>query len=576
MQNFIRNFLATLLALVIFVAVLLAVVVAKTSQKESIADRSYLVIDIYGHLPEYHAALDVMGQVTGGKPETVQRILDNLQKSRVDDRIAGVILKLSTNNDLGWAAMQEIRQAIRQVQEADKQVLGYCDSMDQRTYYLAAACDSLYAPPTAYITYHGFAAVSTHLRGTLEKLGVELELDQLREYKSAAELVTREDLSPHARENREWILAEMWGGYTEALRADRGLTETQVTDLMQRAVMTASEAVAGNLLDRLLYWDQFADQLQGGDDALHTVASSRYAEEDPADLDLTGEQTIAVIHVGGMLGGRQSRVDPLLGEMIGHETVRAQLQRARLDDEVAAVVLRVDSPGGESLTSDLIGRAVARTAAEKPVVVSMTNVAASGGYMISYRASRILADPLTITGSIGSISTHLNLAELFAKLGVTHDSVAKGPMALYDASHRGLSDAEWDRFTTNHRLDYENWLRDIAQHRNLDLADLEKLVHGRVWTGNQAVAHGLVDELGGLERAVAVAKELAGIPAEEMVTLEHYPEQKDLLALVLDGEEDPLVLARWQLYRSLASEWNETLHLLTQARLAWWDGFEIR
>ncbi len=577
MGAFIRSFLASFLALVVLIAALLGWVAAKTSAQAKIEDHSYLVIDLYGQIPEYPVMGGLLEEIVGGEGETLHRILTNLAKAQVDDRIAGVIMKFSSHNDLGFAAMQEIRSAVHALRAAGKPVFGFCDSMDQRTYFLAAACDSLYAAPTAYVTYHGFAAVSTHVRGTLEKLGVEPEVHQLREYKAAAEVITRDNLSAHARENRQWILAELWDVYTAALQADRGLTTAEVEQLMAKAVLTADDAVVGGLFDRLAYWDQLADQLKAqGNERLRTVGQERYAHEDPEDLGLKGKHKVAVVHANGMIGGRRSRIDPLLGVMMGHETVTADLQRAREDEDVVAIVLRVDSQGGESLTSDLIGRAVALTAQSKPVVVSMVNVAASGGYMVAYRANRLIANPLTITGSIGSISARFNLEGLYTKLGVTHDAVTAGPMALFDVSYRNLTDQEWERFTENHWDEYNAWLRDIARWRRLELAELEGLVHGRVWSGRQAVANGLVDELGGLERAIAVAKELAEIPPEKTVTLVHYPQQKDLFELLFGGEEDPVSIARWVFLRSLNSDWAETRHFLTGARLAWWPGFALR
>jgi len=244
--------------------------------------------------------------------------------------------------------------------------------------------------------------------------------------------------------------------------------------------------------------------------------------------------------------------------------VVAELRRARKDDRVAAVVFRVDSGGGEALASDLIGHEVERTVKAKPVVVSMVDVAASGGYHISYRASKIVAGPLTMTGSIGSISGKPNLRGLFDKLGVTQDFVTKGPMALMFSDYRNFTPEERDRFEQNHWDGFNAWLRDVAEHRAMTFAEAEKLAHGRVWTGRQAKANGLVDELGGLDKAVEIAKELAGIPVEENVSLLHYPKKKGLWSLFFGGGVNVRSLLRWALYRFVQDDLVATRKLIEE------------
>jgi protease-4 len=269
-----------------------------------------------------------------------------------------------------------------------------------------------------------------------------------------------------------------------------------------------------------------------------------------------------VVHAQGTIGGRKSGANPVLGVMMGHETVVADLRRARKNDKVAAVVFRVDSRGGEALASDLIGHEVERTAEIKPVVVSMVDVAASGGYHIAYRASKIVADPLTLTGSIGSINMKPNLKGLYDKLGITYDFVTKGPMALMYSDYRNFTPEEKDRFQKNHWDGFNHWLRDVAEHRGMTFEEAEKLAHGRVWTGRQAKANGLVDELGGLDKAVAIAKDLAGIPEEEPVTLLHFPKKKGWLNLFFGGGSDSQSFLNWALYRFVQDDLIATLKLL--------------
>lgn len=568
MKAFFRTFFATLLALIVLVAAVVGAVVIKSGQKPKIKDHSYLVVDIYGEVLEYDPPGGIVSELIGGGPETLHRILGNLEKAAVDDRVDGVVMKLSASNNLGSAMRGEIREAVKKVRGSGKKVYAFADYMDSRTYLVAAACDSIYMPSTAYINFVGFRVASTHFKGTLEKLGIKPNVHQIKDYKSAAELVTRSDMSPEAREMYGWMLDEGWDYYVSCLEEDRGLSEEQIVENMDYALLRPVEAVERGLVDRLLYWDELEDMLKGEkDEKLRTVSMCRYEEEDPADLGLEGKKKIAVVHAQGMIGGRESKVDPMLGILMGHESVNADLRRAMDDEDVVAIVFRVNSPGGESLASDLIGHQVHIAAGIKPVVVSMVNVAGSGGYMISYRASKMVADPMTITGSIGSISMKMNMKGLYDKLGMTQDYVTKGPKALLWSDTRDFTPEERARFEENHWADFNAWLADVAAFRGMTFEEAEKLAHGRIWTGRQAKENGLVDEVGGLDRAVEIAKELAEIPADEKVTLVHYPEKQELLDMILSGGGDAVTTAaRWALYRFVRGEVAGTIEMLETGR----------
>jgi len=574
-NSFFHQFLASALGGLCVLALIAGLVVLKLSGgKEKIRDRSWLIVDLYGGLPEYDLPGGLPGAVMGGD-QTLQQVLTNLEMARADERIAGVILKLSANMDAGAGKLQELRDAIHATRAAGKKVVGWADSMERGTVWLAAACDTILMPPTGYLQFVGFAQSSLHLKNLFDKAGVKENLHKIKDYKAAAEMLQRADASPEAVENREWMMRERWEMLVSDLQADRGLSGAQVTALMQRALFTPEEAVAARLVDRLAYWDELEAALKGKDDErLRTVSAERYASEKPAKLGLKGKKTIAVIHAHGMLGGRESRVDPLLGPMIGHETVCAEFRRARRDEKVAAVVFRIDSSGGEALCSDLIGHEVEITAKVKPVVVSMVDVAASGGYHVSYRASRIVALPATTTGSIGSISGKVNIKGLLDRLGVTYSDVTLGPNALLGSDRRDYTPEEWEIFTRNHWADFNAWLADVAEHRGLPFAEAEKLAHGRVWTGRQAVQNRLIDETGGLPRAIAAAKELAKIAADDKVTVAHFPEKQGLLATLTSGGGsdknggqaaalDAVGLAGWRAREALGQTWR----LLTGAPL---------
>ena len=565
MKSFFVAFLGALLAIIVLVLLVGSIGGYMAGKQPAIEDRSWLIVEMYGDLLEYDPPGGIMSQLVDSDVETLQRILDNLEKAAVDDRIEGVIFKVAAGNSVGTAMLQEIRGAIRRVQDTDKKVLVWAESFDRQDYLLLAACDEVLVPPTAYIGFTGFSSETLHVKRAFDKLGIKPNIHKIKDYKSAAETVIREDMSEPAREMRGWIMDEMWETLLETLAADRGFDEEKIVELMQHAYFTADEALDSGLIDRIAYWDELETELKGADeDALRAVSQGRYADVLRSKLDLDGDKTIAVIHAQGMIIGRRNDVNPLLGLTMGHESIIAEFRRARLDDDVAAIVFRVNSRGGDALGSDLMGHEVEITVGVKPVVVSMVDVAASGGYHISYRASKIVADPMTITGSIGSISGKFNMKDFYDKLGITFDHVERGPMATIESDLRDFTPEERARFEENHWNGFNDWLRDVAEHRDMSFEDAEKLAHGRVWTGRQAVANGLVDEIGDLKHAIELAGQLAGIPADEQVTVEHFPKQKGLLESLMSGDSAGATAAHWIVYRTIREDVAETLDFVVQ------------
>jgi len=557
MKTFVNSLLGTLAGITLIVLVVGGIAAVAANKKEPIEDGSWLVVELYGEIPEYDPPGGIMSKITGEEGETVTRVLENMRKARFDDRIAGVILKVGMENSTGFGVAQEIRGAIKRLQQSGKKVYGYADSFDARDYYILAACDEIMTPETAYINFTGMASNSIHVKNALEKLGIHPNIHKIKEYKAAAEVVTRTDMSEPARQNREWIMSDLWDFMMRDLNADRDLDETKVVELMEHAIFTAPEAREAGLIDEMMYWDQLEDKLKGKDDEkLSTVSQSRYAKVETSRLHLDGDKTIAIIHAQGTIAGRKSGINPLLGITMGHETIVEELHRAREDEDVAAIIFRVDSGGGDSLSSDLMGHEVEIAAAKKPVVVSMVDVAASGGYAIAYRASKIVADEATITGSIGSISAKFNVRPMWEKVGVTHDDLSRGPNALLYSSWHDFTPEQRARFEEDHWEGFNMWLRDVAEHRGLGFEDAEKLAHGRVWTGRQAKENGLIDEVGDLEFAVQLAKGLAEIPADDKVTRAHYPRAKGLLESLLSG--DMATAARWVVYRAIRKEIADT------------------
>ena len=529
---------------------------------------SYLVVDVYGDIPPYDAPESISSSIFGHE-ETFTRILDNLEKAAADKRINGVIMKISDSNSLGLASLGELRDAIAKVQKAGKEVLAYSDGLDRNSLYLASACDSIFMPEIADVSFTGMGETNVFAKGTLQKLGVHQNLHKIKDYKTAAELLQRDNMSPEAKEMAGWLINETWDVELGAISRDRGIAVDSLETCMQTALFTAPEAKAAGLIDACLYWDQLEDRL-GGDDFL-SVDEDTYGDVSRAEAGIHGKHHIAVVHAYGDIGGRESRSGGLSGAVMGHETVIDDLRSAEEDDAAKAIIFRVDSPGGESLASQLIAREVARIAKKKPVIVSMGDVAASGGYAIAYNGTKIVADSLTITGSIGSIFGKMNVAGLWNKGGVTFDAVTKGPNALFFSEFTDFDAEQWKRVETYHNASFDLWLRDISAARKIPIDQLRSISEGRVWTGRQAVANHLIDATGGWEKAVELAKSEAKLPPEDAVIFDHYPRKVGIITLLTSGKA-PITIARLMITRWMHTDFAETKRLLLSGQMSLYTG----
>jgi protease-4 len=577
----IRSLALTFINLIVVIAVIAGVIALAMNRTPEVDDGSWLVLDLHTELPAYDPPGAFPGNLLAQTPLTLQTALDALAKAAVDERTTGVIWKVSAGHGTSWGKLQELRDGIRAVRDAGKPVYAWSPSLDLRSLYLAAACDSLFMPGGGYCQVRGMSRESLHLRETLAKLGVEPWISKIREYKSAAELVTETEMTPEAEAQAQRLLDATWQEVTAAVATGRGITEADLRAFMAQGAQRPTEAAQAGVVDRLLYWQDLEAQLlaaaEDGDDerqSLPTVSAAQYREIPWQDLGREGEETIAMVHAQGMIMGRDSGVNPLLGITMGHRSVVRELRRARLDEEVAAIVLRLDSPGGDAMASDLIGHEVALCAAAKPTVVSMVGVGASGGYQVSFRASHMLANPLARVGSIGSISGIFNARELYDHLGVGKDHVTAGPMASLGRDDRAPTDAEWEAFTSNHEADFRAWLEEVAERRGYTWEEAEQVAYGRVFTGREAVANGLIDGLGNVQDAVRKAAALAEIPPETPLRVVHLPEPRNPVEQVLGGSQDdgPVASALpWLTYRQLREQARTTLQWLQHAPAATWQ-----
>jgi protease-4 len=473
----------------------------------------------------------------------LQDLLDGLRRAAGDDRVRALVVKVGGSR-IGLAKIQELRAAIGDFRASGKLAVAWAESFGEFVhgnlpYYLASGFDRVYLQPSGTLGLTGVAVQQVFFRDALEKLGVGFESAKRYEYKSAPEQFTESGFTGPAREAEARLAESVTEQLVGAIAAGRGLSVEQALALLARGPFLAARALAEGLVDGLLYRDEVYDQVrkEAGQDATLLYLQRYQRTQSIGDLprrlgsSVQGlapgqqERFVATIYAHGAIrAGRSGRGGPG-GSGMGSDTVAAALRAAAADDGARAVVLRVNSPGGSYTASDVIWREVVRVrAAGKPVVVSMGDVAASGGYFIAAPADVIVAQPGTITGSIGVFMGKPVLRDLFGRAGISTDTIADGAgagAATMFSSSRPFSDAEWDRI--NEWLDavYADFTQKVASGRRIPAERVHELARGRVWTGADAIANGLADEAGGLREAIAIARKRAGLPGDAPVRI--YP-----------------------------------------------------
>jgi protease-4 len=526
--RFFRLLLALLvsqiLLLVLFLLVLGAVLSGREGGTQSVHRHSALSLQLSGELVEYPTlpVLPFVNEV----PLSQTHVLECIERAGRDDKVDVVLLELDFPL-LGWGMAWELRQALARFQETGKQVWARADLYDEVGLYLASGCDSVFLPPHGKVMLNGLAFGAMYYKGLFDKIGVRANVHRIGAYKSAAEPYSRSGMSGPARENAGWLLDALWTEFKTAVEHDRELGPGEIEAAIARGTLQPEEAVERRLVDGVRQRQDLLARFRDDDGTPRVISVESYRRL-PGAGPRRGH-TLAVVHARGFILGGRNGFHPAVGTILGEASVVRDLESASRDDEVEAIVLRLDSPGGDILASDAIGHAVGRARARKPIVVSMVDVAASGGYMIAYRANRIVALPTTITGSIGSITGKLALRGLYDKLGLTKDFVTRGSYPFLYSDYHEWSAPEESLVVRQHWQDYRRWIEDIADRRAMTPAEVDSLGRGRVWSGGQARERALVDELGDLHHAVEVARGLAGVRAGESVRLVHYPKETGLL-----------------------------------------------
>ena len=493
-----------------------------------------MVIDLKGSLPEYvqplprwQRYLPILGIPVSSRPLSLAALRNVLERITADPRPKGIVIKLDHLN-VGWATAQSLRQALALFRKSGKRVVAYCGrDFDTSTYFVACAADDILAPPSASWMVVGLRAESVYLKDALETWGIEADVIAVSPYKTGGEMFVRSEMSEENREMLNWRLDGYYETLLDAIAAGRNLDKEQVRQKIDQAPFTASDALEAGLLDGVLYFDEAANYLSGGTKKDETpepatlVTIERVARALCYPARWRSGKLIAVVSVEGAIipGDSQDIPSPIPipvfgNKQAGSDTITQMLRGVETNDLFEAVVLHVDSPGGSGLASDLIWREVERIRKKKPVVVFMGNVAASGGYYVSATADWIVAQPLTVTGSIGVWMVKLTTTGLFSRIKINRVSLQRGAHAGIYADSEPFDEQLRDLVVINVNATYAQFKEKVIAGREIAPEKLESIAGGKVWLGCQALEHGLVDELGDLETAIAKAKELAKIPTD--------------------------------------------------------------
>src|SRR5580693_368796 len=539
-----------------------------------------LELDLTEGLAEERPA-DPLSAVLARRRTLLADVLDGLRRARDDDRVKALVAKVS-GQSIGLATVQELRAAITEFREAGKLTVAWAETFGEFSagnvpYYLATAFDAIWLQPSGDLGLTGIAVERRFYRGRLDRLGVEFQVGKRHEYKNAADQFTERSFTGPAREATERMTVSVIEQLTEAIASRRGIDPARARELIARGPFLSGQALAAGLVDTLGHRDEAYSSVrkQAGKEAIllyvgryqrsHALAErARKLPDRVRPRPAPRPDSVALIYATGPIRRGRSGHGPLSGGAMGSDTIAAALRSAINDDRARAIVLRVNSPGGSYVASDTIWREVVRArAAGKPVVVSMGDVAASGGYFISMAADAIVAQPGTVTGSIGVLSGKPVVGEALSRAGITSDVIAQGDHSAMFSQLQPFTESEWALL--NDWLDHisADFTGKVASGRGMTAEQVHEVAKGRVWTGADALAHGLVDELGGIDRAAAIARRRAGL--SPTAPLRVFPRVRPIDRLRPPGSSESRGAAAARL---LADSWGPAGHLAARLGLS--------
>ncbi|KAF8737582.1 hypothetical protein HU200_014131 [Digitaria exilis] len=470
---------------------------------------------------------------------SLPQICENFVKAAYDPRISGIYLHIEPLR-CGWGKVDEIRRHIVDFKKSGKFVVGYMPVCGEKEYYLACACGELYAPPSAYVALFGLTVQQTFLRGVLEKVGIEPEIQRIGKYKSAGDQLARKSMSNEVREMLATLLDNIYGNWLDMISSTHGKKREEIEEFINSGVYQVARLKEEGWITDLMYDDEVMAMLkervgQKDKKSLRTVDYSKYSRVSKRTLGLQGGEQIAIIRASGSITRTRSPLSAPSSGIIAEQLIE-KIRTVRESEKYKAVILRIDSPGGDALASDLMWREIRLLANSKPVVASMSDVAASGGYYMAMAAPVIVAEKLTLTGSIGVVTGKFCLQKLYERIDFNKEILSKGRYAeLSAADQRPLRPDEAELFEKSAQNAYVLFRDKAAMSRSMSVDKMEIVAQGRVWSGQDAFSRGLVDSVGGLSQALAIAKQKANIPKDKKIQLVEISKPSPTLPELLSG-----------------------------------------
>lgn len=539
MRKKIGRILAWIGGITVGLVVLTILSVVFLSGEDPVPDQVILEINLEQGVAEY-VPEDPFARLISDDVRSLRDVVGALDAAASDDRVVGLLAR-GGGAPMGFAQAQEIRDAVLDFGKSGKPTAFFAETFGEFGsgnvgYYLATAFERIYLQPSGDVGLMGLAMEHPFVKGTLDSLGIGVQMDHRYEYKNAMNLYTETKFTDAHREASEALLKSMVDQMVLGISRERGTTPEAVRDLINRGPFLALSAHVEGLVDSLAYWDEVRDLVkrEHGEDAkwLDIKNYLKRIDEKPY-----GDGTkVALIYGVGPVHRGKSAYDPLYASgTMGASTLTSAFRDAVKDEDVRAILFRIDSPGGSYVASDAIWREVAKAKkADKPVIVSMGNVAGSGGYFVAMNADKIVAQPGSITGSIGVLAGKFVTTEFWKRLGITWDTAQVGENALIWGSGAEFTPEQWARFQTWLDRIYEDFTAKVAEGRDMSQADVHAVAKGRIWTGMDARAHGLIDELGGMKTAMHLIREALELDTDASLNLVVFPKEKTLIEQVME------------------------------------------
>jgi protease IV len=509
------------------------------NKQPTIAANSVLVLSLEGEVPEA-APLDMpIPWLQSQSVPTVRDVWSSLRQAAADNRIKAVVVE-PRHLITGWGTLEEIRQDLIAFKRSGKPVYALLDNPGSREYYLASAAERIFLPPEDLLDVKGFHVEELYFKNTLDKLGINVQVDHIGRYKDAGDIFTRTNMSPETREVLNQILDQVYGDFCSTIGTARHKSADDIKALIDMGPFLAPQAKATGLVDVLGYEDQIYGELKGkvGAGDLNKVNIRTYFHAVPA----RGDRIALLVGEGDIVSGDAENT---LGSqtVIASGTFSKLIRQVRNDRSIKGVILRIDSPGGDSIASDEILHELKLLSGAKPLVISMSDVAASGGYYVSMTGDPVISYPDTITGSIGVLYVRPSLHGLYDKLGISDDMVTRGKLADMDSPYLPLSDAAREKLHELIQATYVSFVSKVSTARKKSYDQIDPIAQGRVWMGSQARQNGLIDNLGGLDQAIALVRKRAHLSASGDTNLVMYPPRRTLLDVLANSSADGIAAA---------------------------------